>query len=165
MISKLFSGAFLKSSNAAFPFSALVTTAPASVSIYSAISRFSVLSSAKRIFTPERLANFFCCAATFGFSNGSSSVKVEPLCSWLSAVMVPPMRSTKPFTIAIPKPLPWYFVRALSFSCVKGSNSCVSMNSCDIPSPVSLILIWKTTCVSVSRRSVIWVATKPPACV
>ena len=106
MISKLFSGAFLKSSNAAFPFSALVTTAPASVSIYSAISRFSVLSSAKRIFTPERLANFFCCAATFGFSNGSSSVKVEPLCSWLSAVMVPPMRSTKPFTIAIPKPLP-----------------------------------------------------------
>ena len=91
------------------PFFTVSTLAPFSVSINSAISAFSSLSSTNNIRTPDISAlksSFSSGRAFVSILNGSITVKQLPSPSLLSTVMVPPIFSTSCFTIGIPRPVP-----------------------------------------------------------
>ena len=69
-------------------------------------------------------------------ANSSSISNIVPWWSWLSTRILPPIRSTSPFVILSPRPVPsTLFTRSLR---QKGSNKWL-INSCVIPIPVSLM--------------------------
>ena len=71
--------------------------------------------------------------------NGILMIKVEPMPSSLLTSIVPPIFSIRPFTIAIPSPIPCCVLLASSLSCENGSNIC-SWYSLLIPMPVSVMV-------------------------
>ena len=95
------------------------------ITMNSAISMFSSLSSAIRMCMPVRswissLASA-CCGALTSISNGIHTTKVVPIFLWVSNSMVPPISSTSFFVIARPRPVPSMRVRPAASSCANGS--------------------------------------------
>ena len=111
IISKVPGGLFAKISTACLPSKAFVTIAPSSSRSSSAISILISLSSTRSTLSPCMDINPFLFSSTltsqlFATSNGIVTIKVLPSPSLLSISIVPPIRSTRFFTMAIPKPVP-----------------------------------------------------------
>ena len=89
--------------------------------------------------TPYCAAVFFTVSSAGASLNGILMIKVEPTPSLLLTSIVPPIFSIRPFTIAIPSPIPCCVLLASSLSCENGSNIC-SWYSLLIPMPVSVMV-------------------------
>jgi len=134
-------GWFLNKFTTSFPSDARVTVIPASSSIIVASSAFRSLSSAIRTWIPVKslcrccfCSDWITCSVN---SSGISTVNVEPTPFLLSTAIEPPIISTYFFVMAIPRPVPLYWVLALaSSSCENGSNN-FFWNSSLMPIPLS----------------------------
>ena len=92
---------------------------------------------------------------------GRSTINVVPAPSWLSTSIVPSMIATRFLVIAIPKPVPPYFLAIPLSACSNGSYKC-SKNSFFIPMPLSFTINLSHILSLAERSILISSLTLPP---